>query len=733
MSANFTPSEEDMKKIQPFKFWSITNFPFIADDFDQMTYYEILCKIVEYLNKVIENNNAIINNENTLYQAYIQLQNYVNNYFDNLDVQEEINNKLDEMAESGELADIVSELLMKGKIIFGKNSNNYLKSGDFCIIKTPSKVVMIDTDRVGNWTSIAECLQENEITHIDVLIITHFHDDHNGNITNLCSGGFVDSNTDVYAQAFNSGWMHDNNQMEQQFNAFNSCLQTYGFNYIIPDTENQTITVDSLLKIRFNNIDPSYWLTHYNGLNQLDYNDTSFILSITYGAIKFLNGGDAGKMPFLKMIEDGYITESYNLFKIEHHGIEDPRNALTFETISLINPEYTVQCTSLYEMSDTVDNNSSSKYQQILGFKNFVVGYNDEYIEFYVTQDSLILKNGNAMTTSYGNNVSKDIYVDISTTEDKQDGTQEYPFKELAQAIANLSPNFNGNINIYLADGTYCSPRSYQSNPHIPNINGYKGTINIIGNTNDNTKVILKNGFLIRNSNVHLSYLTISNYNTNRAINCFNASIKVDNCIVGSFEETTTSNGIYLTDSIAEIVGSTIKYYSTGILNVNSILDFSFNTVDHCNNAIYNSHSTIRNYQSNTFTNITSNIITTDSSNINSYINGIVLYSDNTGATEIDINSLYDIGKFRFLDITIYDGNVTNVYRMPRNKTIMAHSFAHLSSALTTLYTTGFYLVRTSNNIKLDRMWQSVTTLSTGNTTYNTEFTGLKIIEVRAY
>ena len=40
-----------------------------------------------------------------------ELHDYVHDYFDNLDVQEEINNKLDDMAESGQLADIIAQYL----------------------------------------------------------------------------------------------------------------------------------------------------------------------------------------------------------------------------------------------------------------------------------------------------------------------------------------------------------------------------------------------------------------------------------------------------------------------------------------------------------------------------------------------------------------------------------------------------------------------------------------------
>ena len=43
------------------------------------------------------------------------------NYFDNLDVQEEINNKLDEMVESGEFEELLNEIITKSqpnKIVF---------------------------------------------------------------------------------------------------------------------------------------------------------------------------------------------------------------------------------------------------------------------------------------------------------------------------------------------------------------------------------------------------------------------------------------------------------------------------------------------------------------------------------------------------------------------------------------------------------------------------------------
>lgn len=88
------------KKLPYFCRKVLQNFPFIEQDFDALTEYGLISKVVEYLNNVIKSQNIVIDTVNDL-----------SNYFDNLDVQEEINNKLDKMAESGELQEIISAYL----------------------------------------------------------------------------------------------------------------------------------------------------------------------------------------------------------------------------------------------------------------------------------------------------------------------------------------------------------------------------------------------------------------------------------------------------------------------------------------------------------------------------------------------------------------------------------------------------------------------------------------------
>lgn len=95
--------------LKPFKFWCQKVLPLVYDD--SLSYYELLCKVVDYLNKTIENVETLHSDVTNLHTAYEKLQSYVNNYFNSLDVQEEINNKLDTMTKDGTLAKILAEYL----------------------------------------------------------------------------------------------------------------------------------------------------------------------------------------------------------------------------------------------------------------------------------------------------------------------------------------------------------------------------------------------------------------------------------------------------------------------------------------------------------------------------------------------------------------------------------------------------------------------------------------------
>ena len=97
------PKGKGVIPLPPFQSWLASNIPAVYDN--TMTYYEELCALLKYLQDQV----VPALNENA--EGITVLSEYVEHYFDNLDVQEEINNKLDQMAEDGTLQEIIGSYL----------------------------------------------------------------------------------------------------------------------------------------------------------------------------------------------------------------------------------------------------------------------------------------------------------------------------------------------------------------------------------------------------------------------------------------------------------------------------------------------------------------------------------------------------------------------------------------------------------------------------------------------
>lgn len=78
-----------------------------------MSDYEIICAILQKLNEVVHSFNSLDDAVTDLSSKFDSLKSFVDNYFENLDVQEEINNKLDEMVQSGALEQIFAKYFGK--------------------------------------------------------------------------------------------------------------------------------------------------------------------------------------------------------------------------------------------------------------------------------------------------------------------------------------------------------------------------------------------------------------------------------------------------------------------------------------------------------------------------------------------------------------------------------------------------------------------------------------------
>ena len=109
-----------MITLPPFKSFLASNVPSVYDN--TLSYYDELTKLIAYLEQVVVPAvNETSAEVDVIKKGLADLKSYVEHYFDNLDVQEEINNKLDDMAESGQLATIIAEFLTLAPV-FGYNT-----------------------------------------------------------------------------------------------------------------------------------------------------------------------------------------------------------------------------------------------------------------------------------------------------------------------------------------------------------------------------------------------------------------------------------------------------------------------------------------------------------------------------------------------------------------------------------------------------------------------------------
>lgn len=124
-------------KLSPFGHFCCTIGHLPTSYMISLTYEEQLLWLCQYLEKTVipaVNTNAEAVAE--LQALYIQLKDYVDNYFTNLDVQQEINKKLDEMAEDGTLAQIInqyiSNCILSFKNVESMKASEYALENSIC-------------------------------------------------------------------------------------------------------------------------------------------------------------------------------------------------------------------------------------------------------------------------------------------------------------------------------------------------------------------------------------------------------------------------------------------------------------------------------------------------------------------------------------------------------------------------------------------------------------------------
>ena len=195
--------------------------------------------------------------------------------------------------------------------------------------------------------------------------------------------------------------------------------------------------------MRFGNLDFVYADANYGNENQ-----ASMIVELKHNNFFALFMGDAQPKTMQYLMDTNFITHDIDFYTIPHHAINNECNPQFYD---LINPKIAIGDSQLIDFElDKLDLNQDSVLLYEKGCKNYFSFSNNQDIHFVEKNNNIKCINGKPFPhVGIGKNETT-IYVNALTENTVQNGTEEYPFKNLPQALGCLEDLNNRNVTISL-------------------------------------------------------------------------------------------------------------------------------------------------------------------------------------------------------------------------------------------------------------------------------------------
>ena len=333
------------------------------------------------------------------------------------------------------------------------------------------------------------------------------------------------------------------------------------------------------------------------------------LILLTHGNSKVFFTGDAQSNAMNRAVKNNFINEKIDLLKLNHHGVILDSDS-SMRAMEIFQPTFAIQTAQLRNHRERFQFNPDISYLKANGTILFATYYQDDYIEFESTINTLTTKNGKPLPGISNSYFGRSLNVDSTATNDFEDGSADYPFHNIIKALASINKNSSGcEYIINLADGDY-SVGEYIEYNHNMKLSVYAGNdvfISIRGNSNDNTKVKIHNGFSIRNANIDIQNCTIYN-DYSECVYVNKSNITINNCIIKSSNNTILNRAIRATnDTKMFIVNSELAYSAEGIRCVESVVTIINTKIHNCTKALYNENGIINIKENCIFENNTNN------------------------------------------------------------------------------------------------------------------------------
>lgn len=170
---------------------------------------------------------------------------------------------------------------------------------DVALIRFAEKAILVDTGTKDSYETIAALLQRENVQRIDLLLLTHFDEDHIGSASKILENYTVERILQP-DRAKDSG----------EYRKYSTSLAKLGLT-AEKVTENRSLTLgDVQLEI----------FPATKVYEKSDSNNSSLVLRFSYGEKVFLFAGDIEKDRIEDMEEEGGLEGPVDFFKVPHHG-----------------------------------------------------------------------------------------------------------------------------------------------------------------------------------------------------------------------------------------------------------------------------------------------------------------------------------------------------------------------------------------------------------------------------
>lgn len=185
--------------------------------------------------------------------------------------------------------------------------------GDSILIQTSDKNMLIDAGNTEDGSKLVEYFKEQGINEFNYVIGTHAHEDHIGGMSKIINNFKIDK-----------FYMPDVITTTKTFEDTLDALNNNNVKFETPTIGDTFNLGDAVIKVL------------YVGTDSSNLNNSSIVLKMTYGNIKYLFMGDATTSVEKEILGDDLKAD---ILKVGHHGSS---TSSSDEFLNKVNPEYAI-------------------------------------------------------------------------------------------------------------------------------------------------------------------------------------------------------------------------------------------------------------------------------------------------------------------------------------------------------------------------------------------------------